>query len=674
MARVGVFICWCGENIARTVDVERAAQEIAGIPGVQVATTYKYMCSDPGQTKLRTLIESEQLDGVVVAACSPHMHLRTFRNAASLAGLNPYLVEMANIREHCSWVHHDRAEATAKAVDIVRMAVGKVMVNRALHPIRVPVTKRALVIGGGVAGIQAALDIADAGYEVALVEREPSIGGKMAGLSETFPTLDCSQCILTPRMVEVGQHPRITLHSYSEVESVEGFVGNFRVTVRKKARYVDTSVCTGCGDCWNICPVKKIPSEFDYGTGLRRAVYIPFPQAVPARPVIDAVECTYLKDKATGRAKLRCGVCAKKCVPQAIDFEDADQVVVEEVGAVVVATGYELYSVGREQPDPRISGYPEYGYGEHPDIIDGLQFERLVSASGPTGGELRRPSDGQVPKSVVFVNCVGSRDDAKGISYCSKICCMYTAKHTMLYKHKVPDGAAHVFYMDIRAGGKGYDEFVRRAIEQDGARYHRGRVSRIYADGGKLVVRGSDTLLGRPLTIEADLVVLATAVRPASGAGRLAQQLNVGTDEYGFLSESHPKLRPVETNAAGVFVAGACQAPKDIPEAVAQASAAAGKVAVLFAGSELTREPEIARIDESTCAACWTCVRTCPYQAIEKSAVTDRNGAVRKLTARVNSGLCMGCGTCVAVCPSKSADLDGFSEEQMYAQLEGISL
>lgn len=674
MARVGVFICWCGENIARTVDVERAAQEIAGIPGVQVATTYKYMCSDPGQTKLRTLIESEHLDGVVVAACSPHMHLRTFRNAASLAGLNPYLVEMANIREHCSWVHHDRAEATAKAVDIVRMAVGKVMVNRALHPIRVPVTKRALVIGGGVAGIQAALDIADAGYEVALVEREPSIGGKMAGLSETFPTLDCSQCILTPRMVEVGQHPRITLHSYSEVESVEGFVGNFRVTVRKKARYVDTSVCTGCGDCWNICPVKKIPSEFDYGTGLRRAVYIPFPQAVPARPVIDAVECTYLKDKATGRAKLRCGVCAKKCVPQAIDFEDADQVVVEEVGAVVVATGYELYSVGREQPDPRISGYPEYGYGEHPDIIDGLQFERLVSASGPTGGELRRPSDGQVPKSVVFVNCVGSRDDAKGISYCSKICCMYTAKHTMLYKHKVPDGAAHVFYMDIRAGGKGYDEFVRRAIEQDGARYHRGRVSRIYADGGKLVVRGSDTLLGRPLTIEADLVVLATAVRPASGAGRLAQQLNVGTDEYGFLSESHPKLRPVETNAAGVFVAGACQAPKDIPEAVAQASAAAGKVAVLFAGSELTREPEIARIDESTCAACWTCVRTCPYQAIEKSAVTDRNGAVRKLTARVNSGLCMGCGTCVAVCPSKSADLDGFSEEQMYAQLEGISL
>jgi heterodisulfide reductase subunit A len=674
MSRVGVFLCWCGENIARTVDVEQAAERIRQIPGVQLATTYKYMCSDPGQTLLRGLIETEQLDGVVVSACSPHMHLRTFRNAASLSGLNPYLVEMANIREHCSWVHHDRAEATAKAVDIVRMAVEKVMVNRALHPIKVPVTKRALVIGGGVAGIQAALDIADAGYEVALVEREPSIGGKMAGLSETFPTLDCSQCILTPRMVEVGQHPRITLHSYSEVERIEGFVGNFTVTVRKKARYVDTDACTGCGDCWNLCPVKKIPSEFDHGTGMRRAIYIPFPQAVPARPVIDAESCTYLKDVADGRARKRCGACAKKCAANAINFQDADRLVEEQVGAVVVATGYQLYSIGPDQPDPRISGYPEYGYGRYPDVIDGLQFERLISASGPTGGVLQRPSDGQVPKTVVFVNCVGSRDDTKGISYCSKICCLYTAKHTMLFKHKVPDGDAHVFYMDIRAGGKGYDEFVRRAIEQDGANYHRGRVSRITEEAGKLVVRGSDTLLGRPLTIEADLVVLATAIRPAEGVTQLAQQLNVGVDENGFLSESHPKLRPVETNAAGVFIAGACHAPKDIPESVAQASAVAGKIATLFAGSELTREPEIARVNEATCAGCWTCVRTCPYGAIEKSTLTDARGKVLRPVARVNPGLCMGCGTCVAVCPSKSADLDGFTEEQLYAQMESLSL
>lgn len=674
MSRIGVFTCWCGENIARTVDVERVAAEIKKMPGVRASITYKYMCSDPGQKQLRDLIENEKLDGIVVSACSPHMHLKTFRNAAALAGMNPYLVEMANIREHCSWVHHNREEATKKAIEIIRMAVNKVKRNKALQPIRVPMTKRALVVGGGVAGIQAALDIADAGYEVVLVEREPSIGGKMAGLSETFPTLDCSQCILTPRMVEAGQHPRIKLYTYSEVKEVEGFVGNFKVTIRKKARYVDMKACTGCGDCWNLCPQKKIPSEFDYGTGNRTAIYIPFPQAVPARPVIDKETCTYLKDVAAGREKPRCGLCAKKCIPQAIHYDDQDELVTEEVGAVVVATGYRLYNIKKDQPETKHTGYGEYGYGIYKDVIDGLQFERLISASGPTGGVLQRPSDGAIPKKVVFIKCVGSRDDAKGMQYCSKICCMYTAKHTMLYKHKVHDGEAFVFYMDIRAGGKNYDEFVRRAIEQDGAQYYRGRVSKVTEENGKLIVRGTDTLVGRPVTVEADMVVLATAIRPAEGVTQLAQKLNVGSDENGFLSENHPKLRPVETNAAGVFIAGCCHAPKDIPEAVAQASAAAGKVAILFAKAELTREPEIARVNELTCAACWACVRTCPYTAIEKAAVVDSRGNIIKQTARVNEGLCMGCGTCVAVCPSKSVDLEGFSEEQIYAQIESLAL
>lgn len=674
MSRIGVFTCWCGENIARTVDVQKVTDEIAKIPGVSVAINYKYMCSDPGQTQLREAIEREKLDGIVVSACSPHMHLKTFRRAAAAAGLNPYLVEMANIREHCSWVHHDREQATNKALEIIRMTVEKVKRGHALQPIRVPMTKRALVVGGGVAGIQAALDIADAGYEVVLVEREPSIGGKMAGLSETFPTLDCSQCILTPRMVEAGQHPRIKLYTYSEVENVEGYVGNFKVTIKKRARFVDMKACTGCGDCWNLCPQKKIPSEFDYGTGLRTAIYIPFPQAVPARPVIDKENCTYLKDVASGREKPRCGVCAKKCLPQAIHYDDQDELITEEVGAVVVATGYRLYNIKKDQPTNKTQGYGEYGYGMYKDVIDGLQYERLVSASGPTSGVLKRPSDGQIPKKVVFIACVGSRDDAKGLTYCSKICCMYTAKHTMLYKHKVHDGEAHVFYMDIRSGGKNYDEFVRRAIEQDGAKYHRGRVSKITEENGKLIVRGSDTLVGMPVTVEADLVVLATAMRPAEGVTQLAQKLNVGSDEFGFLSENHPKLRPVETNAAGVFIAGACHAPKDIPEAVAQASAAAGKVAVMFANQELTREPEIAVINEQTCAACWACVRTCPYTAIDRTAVVDGRGNIIKKTARVNPGLCMGCGTCVAVCPSKSADLEGFTEEQIYAQVESLAL
>lgn len=666
MSRIGVFTCWCGENIARTVDVEEVTKRVATLTGVRCAHHYKYMCSDPGQALVRDKITTEKLDGVVVASCSPHMHLKTFRKAAQAAGLNPYLVEMANIREHCSWVHHDRERATEKAVDIIRIAVAKVRNDVALQPIRVPLTRRALVIGGGVAGIQAALDIADAGYEVVMVEREPSIGGKMAGLSETFPTLDCSQCILTPRMVEVGQHPRIKLYSYSEVESVDGFVGNFKVTIRQKARYVDMSKCTGCGDCSGVCPLKRNPSEFDYGMGTRSAIYIPFPQAVPARPVIDKKVCAKL-------IRNGCGLCEKKCQAKAINFKDEDKLVEENVGAIVVTTGFKLYNIRKEQDRATLSGYGEYGYGRYKDVIDSLQFERLISASGPTGGVLKRPSDGATPKNVVFISCVGSRDNAKGMPYCSKICCMYTAKHAILYKHKVHDGQAHVFYMDVRSGGKGYDEFVRRAIEQDGARYYRGRVSKITQENGKLLVRGADTLAAVPVTVEADLVVLASAVRPADGIEQLAQKLNIGYDEFGFLLESHPKLRPVETNTAGIFIAGACQAPKDIPESVAQASAAASKVQVMLAADELAREPEIAAINEQTCAACFACVRACPYHAIDRAEVRTPRGVFVKHAARVNAGLCMGCGTCVAVCPSKSADLQGFTEQEVYAMIESMA-
>jgi len=669
--KIGVFTCWCGENIARTVDCEKVTDEVAKMPGVHCAVNYKYMCSEPGQQLIHQKINELGLTAIVVAACSPHMHLRTFRKAVASVGVNPFLVEVANIREHCSWVHPDKNKATAKAIDIIRMAVEKVKHNRALTMIEVPVTKRAMVIGGGVAGIQAALDIASAGHEVVLVEKESSIGGKMAGLSETFPTLDCSQCILTPRMVDAGQHPKIKLMVYSEVESVEGYVGNFKVHVRKKAKYIDPKKCTGCGACWMACPQKKIPNSFDYGLGNRTAVYIPFPQAVPAKPVIDAEHCTKITSG-------KCGICAKKCPAEAINYEDKDEIITEEVGAIVVSTGYQFYSIGKnitvdENTEHQfVSGYGEYGYGEYPDVIDALQFERLVSASGPTNGEPKRPSDGIIPEKVVFIKCVGSRDNAKGINYCSKICCMYTAKHTMLYKHKVHHGEAHVFYMDIRSGGKKYDEFVRRAIEQDGAIYHRGRVSKITQEDGKLIVRGVDTLAGTPVTIAADMVVLATAMLPTTGSDHLAQKLGVGYDEYGFLTESHPKLRPVETNSAGVFVCGACQAPKDIPEAVAQASAAAAKVLIMLSQPMLTRDPEIAKVDEQRCAACFACGKACPYNAIERVDIKDRKGNVVKGTARVNPGLCMGCGTCVAVCPSKCIDLEGFTEQQIYAQIESL--
>ncbi|MBE3071198.1 MAG: CoB--CoM heterodisulfide reductase iron-sulfur subunit A family protein [Planctomycetes bacterium] len=654
MARVGVFICHCGENIGRTVDCAAAAAAAAKLPGVVVSVDYKYMCSDPGQQMIKKAIIEQKLTGVVVGACSPRMHEPTFRRAAAEAGLNPYLLEMANLREHCSWVHQDRAEATAKAIDLLRVMVEKVKRNRNLYPIRVPIEPTAMVVGGGIAGIQAALDIANGGKKVILLEKSPSLGGHMARLSETFPTLDCSQCILTPRMVEVAAHPNVTLMTYSEVTAVDGFIGNFDVTIRQKARYVDPAKCTGCGACYQKCPSKKIPSEFDARLGTRTAIYTPFPQAVPNKPVIDAAHCIML-------TKGKCGACKKTCPRDAINFEDVDREVKVHVGAIVAATGFELWDH---------SAYGEYGAGRLADVIDGFQFERLASASGPTSGEIRRPSDGQVPQTVVFIQCCGSRDEKRGKAYCSKICCMYTAKHAILYRHKVHGGRAVVFYMDVRAAGKGYDEFVRRAIETDGAEYVRGRVSRVYRrHDGKLIVRGADTLAGIPVTIEADLVVLADAIVPRQGSGALAQMLGIAYDTNGFYSEAHPKLRPVETATAGIFLAGACQAPKDIPDAVAQASAAAAKVLGLFANPELEREPIVARVNETTCVHCRACINACPYGAIEDFEIKDRKGNVLRVVAKVNEGVCQGCGTCVAVCRSNSLDLDGFTDEQIFAEI-----
>ncbi len=663
MSRIGVFVCHCGENIGRTVDCVRVAEGVKHHPGVVLATDYKYMCSDPGQNMIRQAIRENRLDGVVVAACSPAMHEPTFRRATAAEGLNPFRCEMVNVREHCSWVHEDREAATEKAIDLIRMMIEKVKRNCDLFPIKVPMTRRALVVGGGIAGIQAALDLANSGVPVVMVEREPSIGGHMSQLSETFPTLDCSQCILTPRMVEVAQHPLITLHTYSEVEEVRGYIGNFKVAIRKKARSVDITKCTGCGVCMQKCPVKKLPSTFDAGLGMRPAIYIPFPQAVPNKPVIDRENCTYFK---TGK----CGVCKKLCGPGAIDYEQQDEIVTEEVGAIVLATGYQLYRIG--DPEPGLRGYPEYGGGEIKDVIDGLQFERLASASGPTGGEIRRPSDGKIPQRVVFLQCIGSRDSSKGIEYCSKICCMYTAKHALLYKHKVHEGEAIVFYMDVRAPGKGYDEFVRRAVEEDEVLYLRGRVSRLYEDKGQIVVSGVDTLAGRPVEIRADLVVLATAIRPQPDARQLAQKVGVGYDAHAFYSEAHPKLRPVEAAAAGIFLAGACQGPKDIPEAVAQASAAAAKCMVLFSKEILEREPVVAVVNESTCAGCFACKEVCAYGAIEPFDILDRKGNLLRRVARVNAGVCNGCGTCQATCPSKSIELSGFTDEQVFAQIAAL--
>jgi heterodisulfide reductase subunit A2 len=647
MKKIGVFVCHCGINIAATVDIDTVIKELKDYPGIAYIDEYKYMCSDPGQDMVKQKVLEHGLDGVVIAACSPTLHENTFRLAARSVGMNPYNAEMANIREQCSWVHKDKVIGTAKAITIIRAMVEKALQNESLEPIKVPITRRALVIGGGVAGIQAALNIADSGYKTVMVERSPSIGGRMAQLSETFPTLDCSQCILTPKMVQAAQNPNIELKTYSEIEEVSGFVGNFKVTIRNKARYVDWDKCNGCGLCIEKCPAKNL-SEFEEGLGKRKAVYKPFPQAVPNRVVIDRNACIYFK---TGK----CGVCRKICPTQAIDYDMTDTFVEEEFGAIVVATGFDTYS---------LTEMPEYGSGSIPDVIDGMQFERLLSASGPTDGVVRRPSDGKIPKEVVFIKCAGSRDPENHWAYCSKICCMYTAKHAMLYKHRVHDGQAYVFYMDIRAGGKDYEEFTQRAMEEDNVLFLRGKVARLYSENGKVVVCGTDTLSGKNVEIRADLVVLATAMRPSSGINDLTKKLKICTSETGFLTEAHPKLRPVESLTAGVYLAGCAQAPRDIPETVAQAAGAASMVTTLFASEELTHEPIIAGVDEDVCSGCAICIPVCPYDA--------RKQNVEKKVAEVNEVLCEGCGACSAACPSGAAQQKNFTDSQILSMIKAI--
>ncbi len=655
MARIGVFVCHCGENIARTVDVARVTEEARSLSGVVYACDYRYVCSDPGQKLIRNAIREKGLTGIVVAACSPLMHETTFRRASAAAGLNPYRVEMANIREHCSWVHQDREAATAKASEVIRILVEKVKRARPLQPIRVPITRRALLIGGGIAGIQAAVDLANSGYKVTLVERTPTIGGNMARLSETFPTLDCSQCILTPRMVEVSRHPNVELLTYSEVEEVTGYVGNFKVKILRKPRYVREDLCTACNDCVPVCPV-SVPNEFDRGLSWRKAIYIPFPQAVPAVYTLDEKTCL-------GLNPLACEKCAQACLPKAIDFDQKPQIIERDVGSIIVATGYELFPAEQAR---------EYGWGVHADVVDGLEFERMLSASGPTNGEVRRPSDKRVPKNVVFIQCVGSRDPARGVPYCSKICCMYTAKHALLYKHKVHDGNATVFYMDIRAGGKGFEEFVQRVMEEERVLYIRGRVSRVIPLNGKMLVQGVDTLSNQKVEIRADLVVLATAMISSPQNG-LASKLRIVADEQGFFKEAHPKLRPVETLTSGVFLAGAAQAPKDILETVAQASGAASKTLELFSQGEIEREPTVAHVNEATCVACFDCRRVCPFGAIEAKEIRDKQGRLIRTVACVNEAVCSGCGACTVACRNHSMDLLGYSDEEIFSEVLALA-
>ncbi|MFH1147363.1 MAG: CoB--CoM heterodisulfide reductase iron-sulfur subunit A family protein [Pseudomonadota bacterium] len=652
MSRIGVFICHCGKNISRTVDIPRLRERVSDLANVVLAKDYLYFCSKPGQKIILDDIREHKLDRILIAACSPKLHGRTFARVARSAGLNSFFSDLANIREHCSWVHTDIQKATEKALDIIKGSAQRLLHAKALQSIESPITKRVLVVGGGVAGIQAALDIAESGFEVYLVEKSPSLGGRMAQLGETFPTLDCSSCILTPKMVEAGQNERIHLLTYSEVVSVEGNIGQFRVRIRRNPRYIDEALCTGCGDCVGDCPV-VVSNEFDRGLGARKAVYIPFPQAVPAVYTIDWGACLN-SDKL-----IICENCFKACETKAVNFLMAPKEITVEVGAVILAAGYEL------MPAAAIG---EYGGDNYEDVIDSLQFERMLSASGPTGGVVRCPSDGRIPKSIVFIQCSGSRDPEHGVSYCSRVCCMYTAKHALLYQHAVPDGRSYVFYIDIRAGGKNHEEFIQQVMSHERILYLRGKVSKLFKAREKMMVWGVDTLSGRQVQIEADLVVLAMAAVPAAGIRELAQAVRVSTGQDGFLSEAHPKLRPLESETDGIFLAGAVHFPKDITDTVAQASGAAGKALSLMSRDFISLDPTVSQVEEDLCRGCGLCMSVCPYGAVEMKVLPEAARSV----AEINPITCKGCGLCAASCISGAISLKGFSWEEIYAQLEGI--
>ncbi|HOI71941.1 MAG TPA: CoB--CoM heterodisulfide reductase iron-sulfur subunit A family protein [Methanobacterium sp.] len=638
--KIGVYVCHCGINIGGVIDVPLLEEYAASLPNVKIAKEYKYFCSDPGQEMIQKDIKENDINRVVVAACSPRLHEPTFRRCIKEAGLNPFLFEFANIREHDSWVHMNEPEAaTEKAKDLIRMAVAKARLLEPLDAETVAVKDTAMVIGGGVAGIQSALDLADMGFKTYLVEKNPTIGGRMAQLDKTFPTMDCSMCILAPKMVDCGKHDNIELLSYSEVKEVDGYIGNFKVKVVKKPRYVDEDICTGCGSCSEVCPI-EIPNYFDEGMGMVKATYISFPQAVPLVATIDKDYC------------IDCKLCDQACGNGAIKHDQEPEEIELDIGTIIVATGYDPYNPTEKK---------EWSYESAENIITGLELERLINASGPTQGHVLKPSDGEIPKKVAFIQCVGSRDEQINKPYCSRVCCMYAMKNAQLIKDHEPDTEIAIYYMDIRAFGKGFEEFYKRSQEKYGIKFIRGRPATVLENPDQtLTVRAEDTMLGKVTEYDYDMVVLSVGLEPPAGMEELRQTIGLSKSADGFLMEAHPKLRPVDTLTDGVYLAGVSQGPKDIPDAVAQASGAAARAAIPMVKGEVEIEPIIASVDEDVCGACEVCIELCPFGAID---VEDEH-------AQVNIALCKGCGTCVAACPSGALDQQHFRTSQIMAQIE----
>lgn len=651
MARVGVFVCHCGINIAATVDVEEVTAYAKKLDDVVVSKDFKYMCSDRGAQLIKNEIKKHKLDSVVIASCSPRMHEQTFRRVVEDGGLNPYSMEIANIREQCSWVHEDKKDATEKAKTLIKAAVAK---SRWLEPLQssyVPVIPKAMVIGGGIAGIQASLDLADSGFKVTLVERTPSIGGRMAQLDKTYPTLDCSSCILTPKMMDIQNHPNIELLTYTEVTDIVGSIGNYTLSITKHPRYVDQDKCTACSDCASVCRLKdRIDNEFEMNMGKRGAIYLPFPQAIPLKYTIDADHCLYLTRGKCGESP----PCLDACIRKAIDFSQKPEAIEREVGTIIVTTGYDLM-------DP--SALYEYGYKKSADVITSLELERLISSSGPTAGEILKPSTAEKPKSITFILCVGSRDQTAN-EYCCRVGCMSSLKHVYLLREKLGDEVEiNICYTDIRSFGKGYEEFYRK-IRGIHTNFFRGRPSEVRPLDDHLTIDIFDTTTDKLFEIKTDLVILVPALEPSATSGDLARILKISQSPDGFFLEAHPKLRPMDTFTGGIYIAGCAQGPKDITDTVAQASGAAARAMTILSKKELETEPIIAQSNEDLCSGCGVCVSICPYQAIE--LIKDEKGT----HSHVNEALCKGCGACCNACPAGAMQQRGYKDKQILPMID----
>ncbi|VVB97103.1 CoB--CoM heterodisulfide reductase iron-sulfur subunit A [uncultured archaeon] len=634
---IGVYICHCGSNIAGTIDVEDVRKHAQMLKDVAVARDIQFSCGDSGQEQIKKDIIEHKLDRIVVAACSPRLHEPTFRRVLEQSGLNPHLLEMVNIREQGSWVHADKnGLATQKTKDLVAMGVARVALLSPLEKKTVPANKNVLVIGAGVAGIEAAICLANMGVKVHLVEKEPTIGGKMALMNEVFPTNDCSLCVLAPRMSEVQNNQNIALYTYSEITNIEGKAGNFKITGIKKPRYIDEKKCKGCIDiCARVCPI-DVPNQFDYGIGARKSIYIPFAQAVPQVAVIDE-HC------------VGCDLCRLACPAEAVDFNQKAQEFEFNVGAVILATGYQPFNAARKG---------EYGYGRYRNVITNLELERMLGAAGPTHGRVVSPSTGADVKSVAFILCVGSRDEQVSNPYCSKVCCMASIKNAMLTKEKYPDAKITIHYIDIRAAGEMYEEYYRRAQEM-GISFVRGRVAEVEEYEGKTVIHYEDTLSGETMHELYDLVVLAIGMEANKEAEPLGRMLNLSTRPDRFFQSAHPKMRPVQTHTKGVFIAGCAGGPKEIQVSIEQGSAAAAKAESLLHRGELDIEPMSAYVLPELCDGCRICESVCKFGRIK---IIDKK-------ALVDDVECQGCGACSAACPNGAIQLRNFTDEQIMAQI-----